>query len=89
MTKEELKERALAFLFKRRTSYRRVFLTPEGEKVLHDLARFCRANTSTFHEDPRLAAQLDGRREVWLRIQHQLKLDDDQLWQIYGRKDLD
>jgi len=54
--------------------YQRVFhdrdgkLTTSGERVLADLARFCRANESTFHADPRTHALLEGRREVWLRI---------------------
>jgi hypothetical protein len=79
-------KRAYAFLSRRSAAYRAVFdpagvYTPE---VLADLARFCRANTSTGHQEPTVAARLDGRREVWLRIQQHLKLTDDQLWQLYG-----
>jgi hypothetical protein len=37
--------------------------------VLEDLAQFCRANQSCFDPDPRIHAVLEGRREVWLRIQ--------------------
>src|SRR5512146_1060172 len=45
-----------------------------GEMVLADLARFCRANEPCFMKDDRYHALLEGRREVWLRIQNELKL---------------
>jgi hypothetical protein len=41
-------------------------------EALLDLAEFCRANESCFHEDPRMHAALEGRREVWLRIQEHI-----------------
>jgi len=77
-------QQAMNFLSKRRTSYVRTFLTPFGYEVLADLASFCRANKSTYHDDPRAHAVLEGRREVWLRIQQHLQLSDDDLWKIYG-----
>jgi hypothetical protein len=42
--------------------------------VLDDLARFCRAKESTFKPDAREHAVLEGRREVWLRIQRHLEM---------------
>ena len=48
-------------------------------EALLDLAEFCRANESCFHEDPRMHAALEGRREVWLRIQEHLHLTPAQL----------
>lgn len=56
-----------------------------AEEVLADLAKFCRANQSTFHADPRVHAVAEGRREVWLRITQHLNLTDDQLWRMYGQ----
>jgi len=51
------------------------------------LARFCRAHESTFAADPRAHAVLEGRREVWLRIQNHLNMETEQLWDLYaGRK---
>lgn len=47
--------------------------------ALIDLAEFCRANESCFHEDPRIHAALEGRREVWLRIQEHIHLTPAQL----------
>lgn len=74
----------------RRLSYLRVFPREnlDAQAVLADLARFCRAHDTTFHMDPRAHAVAEGRREVWLRIAHHLKLTDDELWQLYGRKDI-
>ena len=77
--------RAQEFLWGRKRIYRRLFLGNEdGKFFLRDMARFCRAHASTAHADPAVAARLDGRREVWLRIQHHLQLDDEQLWRLYG-----
>lgn len=52
--------------------------------VLGDLAKFCRAAESTGHANPYVAARLDGRREVWLRISQHLNLPVDELYRIYG-----
>ena len=82
--------RAKGFLARRSQAYKQVF-NPESvfaQVVLEDLAKFCRANESTFHPDQRQHAALEGRREVWLRICHHTKLDPEQLWKKYGRQDL-
>lgn len=76
--------RAQQFLQRRAYVYRQTFLNPLGEEVLADLAKFCRANESTFHQDPRAHAVAEGRREVWLRIAKHLHLTDEQLFQLYG-----
>lgn len=85
--KTGLVEKAKQYLFARQTAYRAVFPmdAPQVEKVLKDLAAFCRANQTTFNPDPRANAVLEGRREVWLRIQHHLKLTQEQIWNLYGR----
>jgi hypothetical protein len=79
-------ERAKRFLMGRQTAYRVVFDGPKAEEVLVDLAKFCRADQTTFHPDPRIEGRLDGRREVWLRIQHHLQLTPDELWKLYQSK---
>ncbi len=69
---------------RRRDAYIDVFgrdglrTVPQME-VLADLARFCRANRTCFHEDPRAHALAEGGREAWLRIQQTLRLTDDQV----------
>lgn len=79
-------ERARHWLRGRQGAYRRTFdlQSMDTELVLRDLARFCRAHASTGHPDTHAAARLDGRREVWLRIQQHLQLDDETLWRLYG-----
>lgn len=57
---------------------------PYSRRVLKDLAKFCRAGKTTFHVDPRAHALLEGRREVWLRIQEHLNLTEQQLLALYG-----
>lgn len=82
----EIVDKLKRFIHGRKGTYQRVFDSPEGKVVLADLARFCRAHESTFDPDARISANLDGRREVWLRIQQQLELDSDTLWQLYSER---
>lgn len=70
------------FVRRRQTAYRRVFSGPQGRLVLEDLARFCRANESTFHPEERISSRLDGRREVFLRIQQHLNLSPDDVFDL-------
>jgi predicted metal-dependent HD superfamily phosphohydrolase len=72
------------FLRTRGQSYRHTFAGIHGEKVLDDLSRFCRANESTYHKDPRIEGVLQGRREVWLRIATHLNLTEDELWSHFN-----
>ena len=55
---------------------------PAQNSVLEDLARFCHANETQFHENQRLTDVLIGRREVWLRIQNFLNLSDADLYRL-------
>lgn len=80
----KLMAKAQEWLFVRQTAYLKIFRGPYSDVVLRDLAKFCRAHTSTFHPDPHLAAKMDGRREVWLRIQQHLQLNDEALWKLIG-----
>lgn len=75
---------ARRFLAERQTDYIRTFDTPHGAKVLADLAKFCRAQESTFHPDARVHAVAEGRREVWLRIAQHLNLSEEDLWRAFG-----
>jgi len=72
------------FLLRRKTHYQQAFATPAGQEVLRDLMKFCRANETTFHADARIHAALEGRREVWCRIQQHLNLNSEQLYALYG-----
>jgi len=70
LTKEKIKE---AYL-QRQLAYSLTFNNESGKQVLEDLAKFCRANETAFHADPRVHAALEGRREVYLRIKDHLEL---------------
>lgn len=67
----------------RRNAYRTTFNSPEGRKVLADLRRFCRATLPTADvSNERTTYLLEGRREVWLRIQAHLQLTDEDVYQL-------
>lgn len=70
-----------AYIKDRTIAYKLVFSNPAAEEVLADLADFCRANKSSFHADPRMHAVMEGRREVWLRIQNHLNMNAHQVYQ--------
>ena len=72
-------------------AYRMVF-DPKNqytETVLKDLAQFCRAHEPTFHADPRIHAVMEGRREVWLRIQQNLNLSIEEVYQLHKIKNVE
>lgn len=71
LSKQEIQEKYV----ERQRSYQLCFTTGDAEKMIEDLKEFCRAETSTFHSDARIHAVLEGRREVWLRIQEFLNLN--------------
>lgn len=83
-------DHAREWLRSRQLAYQQLFLGHgrNTDIVLKDLAKFCRANASTFHIEHSMSDRLDGRREVWLRICHHLQLSDDQLWELYGNGSL-
>ena len=68
----------------RHKAYATTFQGAAGDYVLAELAKFCRAHESTFEEDPRYHALLEGRREVWLQIQSALRLTGDELFALYA-----
>lgn len=51
--------------------------------VMEDLRGFCRAERSCWDADPRVHAVLEGRREVWLRIQQHIQLTPEELLSLY------
>ena len=71
----------------RHQAYLRVFNmdNPDVQIVMEDLKRFCRAEASSFHEDARVHAMLEGRREVFLRIDKNLKLSSQEMWEQHNK----
>lgn len=79
--------RALEYLRGRKTDYQHVFSSPAGERVLADLAVFCRAaETCGVPGDHDRTFILIGRNEVWQRIQQHLGLTPVQLQRLYDAK---
>lgn len=74
----------MSYLTTRKRAYQMAFTSPAGQIVLEDLAKFCRAEDSCFNADPRLHAVLEGRREVWLRIQAHLNRSPTELNKMFG-----
>lgn len=79
-------------IFGRQLSYKAIFLDkfgkvkPEAVYCLADLKRFCCADSTTVRIspksgqiDPLAMAMAEGRREVFMRIQHYLRLDEQEL----------
>lgn len=67
----------------RRRAYKSTFEGPEGQKVLADLRRFCRATMPTADVDnERVTYLLEGRREVFLRISSFLNLTEEDVYRL-------
>jgi predicted alpha/beta hydrolase len=79
-----MNEKALSFFRERKRSYQQGFGSETTALMMADLARFCRADRSCFDPDPRIHAALEGRREVWLRIQQHLTKTPEEMIDLYG-----
>jgi hypothetical protein len=73
---------ALDTIRRRKQAYVHTFREDDrfNQDVLADLARFCRANTSTFDVNPRVEGLLQGRKEVWQRIAEHLGMTESELY---------
>lgn len=85
-SEQEQLHKYMETLKNRITAYKNCFDTAhlENRAVLTDLALFCRMFTTTDDpnqkEDPKV---LEGRRQVFLRIQEHLQFDYTQLYQLH------
>src|SRR5262245_45645727 len=68
-----------------KAAYQVALKNEHGEQALRDLAKFCRADASCFDPDPRIHAALEGRREVWIRINDFLTLSPEELASFVSR----
>jgi hypothetical protein len=76
---------AFNFVSTRKRAYQLVWTSPAWREVLNDLSIFCRANeTCVIPNDRDKTLVLEGRREVWLRIQQHLHLTPEQLVALYS-----
>lgn len=80
----DLEKRKARVLDKQR-AFRIMSRNAIGRLALRDLAQFCCATESTVEGlpiDPNKALVLEGRRQVWLRIQKYLQLTEAELWAL-------
>lgn len=86
---------AVSRILNRKRAYRSVFMdasgniSRDGEAVLADLRKFCRATSSTVMVspvsktiDPIAMAMAEGRREVFMRIQGYLHINEKQVFNL-------
>lgn len=80
MTQQEAKQ----IILDRQVAYRTLFLAPGAKALVDDLKAFCRATESCVDlRSDRLTHVLEGRREVWIRIERHLTLSPDELLDYY------
>ena len=63
-------------------AYRLCFTSPAGQAVMQDLVLFCRMLSTTYGNKTWSPEILEGRRQVFLRIQRNLSLTADELYQV-------
>ncbi len=63
-------------------AYHMVFGSPDGRLVLADLVAFCFGRKSAFHQDERVHAFNEGKREVLLRIQEFTNLSLEEIYAL-------
>ncbi|WP_427937038.1 hypothetical protein [Achromobacter marplatensis] len=86
-------------MFGRRVAYRHAFLddkgqlTEAGQRVMADLAKFCRVRESitvvspiTRTVDTHASMQAEGRREVFNRLSYYLNLSEQDIFQLMERE---
>lgn len=76
-----------------RSAYRRVFSGRDGDTVLADLAKFCKADRSCVATsrvsgvvDTHATMLAEGRREVYLHIAKVLRMTDEQINELMERE---
>ena len=92
MSINEQAGRLFDFFKRRKINYQLACNQPAMQEMLFDLAQFCRANEtcvvldSNGRVDEAFTKIVEGRREVWLRIQQHLNLNTQQLYLLYTGK---
>lgn len=74
---------SLEFWRREKVAYRTVFGAQYGDKVLADIADFCHAFKTTATDQEHMTWMREGRRQVWLFLQHRLELTPQQLSALY------
>jgi hypothetical protein len=80
------------FIKRRKINFQLACNQPAMQEMLIDLAKFCRAGETSVVKDKlgkvdvEQTLLLEGRREVWLRIQNHLNLNTQQLYFLFTGK---
>lgn len=80
-----LYQKTMDFLRLRKRAYQFTFGNPKDNEALKDLAKFARVGRTPFHESQRKTDVLIGRQEMFFRIIEHLKLQPDELYDIYNQ----
>lgn len=67
--------------------YKTVFRSPEGEKVLDDLLKYCHILNTTFSTDPYESALQEGERNVALYILKKINANVEQMKKFAERQE--
>ncbi len=78
-------QRTLDFLRLRKRAYQFTFGDAKTNEALKDLARFCHIGRAPYNANSRLNDILIGRQEVFFRIIDHLKLQPDELHDLYNK----
>lgn len=81
-------QEAKSILGVRQQAYQQTFSADNmsAQLVLSDLAKYCRAGKSTFDSNSRTSAFLQGRKDVYERIQKYMQMTPEQLWDSIRRE---
>jgi len=68
-------------------AYQKVFESPEGKMVLHDMMKSNGMFSSTFHDNPHTMAYLEGRRSLLTDLVKTLNKDSEQMYKLFKEQE--
>jgi len=68
-------------------AYQKVFDSPEGKMVLHDMMKSNGMFDSTFHEVPHTMAYLEGRRSILTDLVKTLNKDTEVMYKMFKEQE--
>lgn len=70
-----------------KNAYRALQETTHGQIVLRDLAKTCKAASSSFDKDPHQHSYNAGKRSIWLRIQNMINIPDREVYEMENKNE--
>ena len=68
-------------------AYQKVFESPEGKMVLHDMMKSNGMFSSTFHESPHVMSYLEGRRSILTDLISTLNKDSEMMYRLFKEQE--